>query len=308
MKFIFTILLSMQAFAFNPTVTHEYEVDYRLSPTKAVDILFVIDNSGSMAKHQRFLASMAKDLLGALNTVDYQIAAISTDEKQILSPYIIDLATQDSITLLKSLMTYYGIEGSPNEYIFKNVKNYLKSNQATKLFRKNANTEIIMITDEYEQSEILPQDVIDLFSPKSVVFNGIIPGGDGNDDQICTLGQTMEDFATYRDIVIMTHGNMIDLCNREDIKSEEYIKLAKSIIKRAAPISTPALPIQYLDLHQNINLDSVQISYGTQVIPRGDLHHGWVYDSILNRIILGKKIKLTEQTKGTKFIIKYDVL
>jgi hypothetical protein len=49
------------------------------APVTAVDILFVIDNSGSMARHQSLLASSMPALLADLDDLDLRIAVTTTD-------------------------------------------------------------------------------------------------------------------------------------------------------------------------------------------------------------------------------------
>lgn len=62
----------------SPSPQHYCEISHELSLGK-VDILFVIDNSSSMAKEHRDLASQFSSFLSDLRDVNYHIAVITTD-------------------------------------------------------------------------------------------------------------------------------------------------------------------------------------------------------------------------------------
>ena len=57
---------------------HYEKIVYKLSAVKA-DIIFVVDNSSSMAKEHRNLAKQFESFLTSIKNVDYHIAVITTD-------------------------------------------------------------------------------------------------------------------------------------------------------------------------------------------------------------------------------------
>ena len=61
-----SLLMSFSALAFDPTVRMEYQVNDVATQT---DILFVIDNSGSMDSHQKLLAELSDEFLKQFENV-----------------------------------------------------------------------------------------------------------------------------------------------------------------------------------------------------------------------------------------------
>ncbi len=306
MKYLIALFFSVQAMAYNPYVTIKYDVKFAQTGTnKAVDILFVIDNSGSMHRKQNLLAKLAKDFLVPLNNIDYQIAAISTDQLNIDSPYIIT-PKETSQYLLADLMIHFGISGSGTELIFYNIAQYLKTNQSKLLFRPHSNREIIMVTDEKEQSvnEYGPAysavETLKLFS-KNTTFNGLIPK-----TEVCY--HTSPPALNLMKIISDTNGNMINICGEDEIITSDYKELARSIAKRAEIKFQALMPVSKVKLHDQVNIDSISVSFGDQIIPRGLINEGWIYDSFSNEIIFGKNIILSEQPKESQLKIEYKVL
>lgn len=55
----------------------------KVTENKKVDILFVIDNSGSMAYEQKSMASRVQNFLSVINGLDWQIAVTTTDPRDV---------------------------------------------------------------------------------------------------------------------------------------------------------------------------------------------------------------------------------
>lgn len=292
---IFSLIFSLSAMAFNPTVTLEYDVKLN---TKSSDILFVIDNSGSMAKYQNVLNSISRDFFSPISGMNYRIAGISTDKTEILSPFFIEPHLSDPIIKLRELMIFFGDLGDANEYVYANTISFLKSEQGN-LFTRDTNLEVIIVTDENEQSEQTNDDFLNFFGDKKVTINALIPIG-----QDC---YSSYDYSKLQDMVQRTKGSLIDLCLDVEALSSQYRLLGESIFKRAKLRTNASMPLEYLQLQNQVKLESIQVFYGSQKIPKGNVHEGWVYDGLKNQIIFGKKIKLSQQPKNTKFTIQYDL-
>ena len=154
------------------------EVDNRVYPLsllqndKNIDVLLVIDNSGSMSSIQKnvilnsriFLEQFAKQSL-----VNWKIGLISTDKGD--TPYLGFDKSFDStlityndpysfdrtVSKFQDAVSELGIRGDADEYVFYNIKRvidlYNGSKASTPTFlRPNSHLVVIMITDEQEQS------------------------------------------------------------------------------------------------------------------------------------------------------------
>jgi uncharacterized protein with von Willebrand factor type A (vWA) domain len=87
---LLTVLLltfSISSFsALDPTIT----VEFNIIKEKRADILFVIDNSGSMERHQETLSKFSKAFMSELKNINFKITAISSDKDDSLKNLVID--------------------------------------------------------------------------------------------------------------------------------------------------------------------------------------------------------------------------
>lgn len=305
MKYLIALFFSVQAMAFNPHITIKYDVELVPSGDKnIVDILFVIDNSGSMSAKQALLSNLAKDFIKHIEGIDYQIAAISTDDIDIISPFIIS-PNADSVDKLEELMIHFGVDGSPEEHVFYNIAQYLQLEQSAMLFRPFSSREIIVLTDEKEQSvddfgEAYSWEATLKLFPESTTFNGIVP---------ITENCWPESTATNLiNIINQTKGELINICSEDESIASDYKKLGEAIAKRSALSLKPVMPVSKIKLGESIDFYSIKVSYGSQIIPRGDLQKGWVFDSFTNEILFGDRIELTTQARDSQLIIEYKSL
>ena len=73
---LITLIFAFASFAKDNTITMNFDVN---TANKHSDILFVIDDSGSMADNQAKLKSVVKSFVKSLNDISYNIYAVSTD-------------------------------------------------------------------------------------------------------------------------------------------------------------------------------------------------------------------------------------
>ncbi len=142
-----------------------------------VDLLFTIDNSGSMAEEQRYLSTAFPKLFDNIQDLNWQIAITTTDvsnsrEGNQGSLKAFSSTTVDKLHILKSTSTLSkeqnealfaanikaGTSGSGSEQpikaifqsIDKSINNILKPN--LEFFRAESSLQIIIITDEDESA------------------------------------------------------------------------------------------------------------------------------------------------------------
>ena len=126
---------------------------------RMVDVLFVIDNSGSMSDIQNNIISNAKLFMDNFlqnNIMEWRIGIISTDYTE--NPYlgftsIFDMFTSNPIPIFREAVADLGIYGSASEHTFYNVQRMITDSQYNHFFREGAHLAVIMVTDEKEQSQ-----------------------------------------------------------------------------------------------------------------------------------------------------------
>jgi hypothetical protein len=288
-------LMSLSVLAFDPTI----KVEYQVNDTLQTDVLFVIDNSGSMDSHQKLVAGLSDNFLRQFNNVSYKITAINTDTADSLRNLVIAHDSPDPIKELSQLMTSFGVHGDSTELVFTRVHDFFVSEIGQRFMRKNTPLEIIVVTDEEEQSTQTVEDMMNLLSVKKFTFNAFLPMSETKCIPVNHQKSKIEE------LVSLSGGLILDLCKSTVALANDYEKLAKAIVQRAGK---KTLPITKFVFKEAIDINSVKVYYGTQIIQRGILGTGWVYDEVEHTLHLGQNIVLGNQPVGTKFTIQYDIL
>lgn len=231
-----------------PTSTHYDYVEY--SPdARQVDLLFVIDNSGSMAEEQANLGQRFAGFISTLNNVNWQIAVTNTDVTSpsiagALMPFrtsvngpitnlkVINNSTPDAENLFRSTVQM-GTNGSGDErgIYAANVAIDRNVNGTDTWIRSTSHFGIVIVSDEDERSvggnvnggsQYKPLETYDLpdtlvnaipaklgSSRTFSVHSIIMRPGDNN----CTTGSQ---FGTlYDQVSRMTNGVIGDICSQD---------------------------------------------------------------------------------------------
>ncbi len=128
----------------------EQRDEFNQSQKGVLDILLVIDNSASMANEQDQLASNLPDLLAHIRGSDWQIAVISTDERDCVSAPL----TRDTIDYERSYRDAIrlGVEGSAQELYFhqaiKGLEGGMCRNTDTTWLREDSTVAVVIVGDE----------------------------------------------------------------------------------------------------------------------------------------------------------------
>jgi len=153
------------------------------------DILFVVDNSGSMHNEQLSLINNLENFINEfmVNNIDFNIGVITTDSPVLRGP-ILNSNTPDLINSFKSQVSV-GVSGSAFEtglhqaYLSTRLSSDLDEGQAIQLIRQDANFSIILITDESDSSPLSDLDYISHFnslaSANSLIHTIISPPPSG---------------------------------------------------------------------------------------------------------------------------------
>ena len=123
-----------------------------------VDILFVVDNSGSMSSNQTNLKNNFDDFMAVFVSagVDYHVALITTDQSEFVGG-VITSATPDPITEFGDQIDLIGYSGAPIEkglwYAYESTKTGdASSSSSIGFLRSSARLVVVYVSDEPDAS------------------------------------------------------------------------------------------------------------------------------------------------------------
>ena len=139
-------------------------------PTKKVDVLFLIDNSGSMDKDRTKLGQKLADFTSKLADFDWQICVTTTEPSQdgalipfkkadgtVTTSYMIDKTTSDYNNMFLKTVSTPPVKGGNGDMGSGNESGILATNRAVerndnRCFRSDAAFASIVLSDEDEES------------------------------------------------------------------------------------------------------------------------------------------------------------
>lgn len=277
-----------------------------------VDILFVIDNSGSMSTHQANLANNINLFVSGImsnDLIDWRIGVTTTDDDAkggTLIPIFnglnyVDQATQNGDLVLRNLLRV-GINGSYREQMFNPVFRAFTSpldvTTNKGFLRQDAFLAVVFITDAEDQSDetyphMSPQGLIQFLDQlkgrgKWLAYGAYLPPGPAN----CSRDE-WGDPVRLHSFFTMTNSQYFDLCgpdfgrNLGSIGSNLAKKVGRTIFLTRWP-----------------KVETIKVTYGTQVIPP-DYKKGWYYKPDENSITFGEELELIRQAPGTRVKITF---
>lgn len=254
---------------------------------KTVDILWVIDNSGSMSPRQSMLATQVPDFVTAINAtgLDYQMAVTTMDMSQngekgrflaaTGTPAFLNASTPNLANLLAARIAPGG-NGSPVERGEEAMRAALNmSLRATKnagFLRKNSLLVVIFLSDEDDSSAKADYaSYLDGLRPplasgeRSWVSNfmGILP----NDPQCKTSNWNFTDPGTqYIALATLSGGTSESIC------SGDLREAISNVRARILEVVTE----YHLDRQPNIS--TIQVTVNGALVASDPLN-GWTYDA-----------------------------
>jgi hypothetical protein len=308
-------------------VVQDPNVQY-FDPT--VDVLFVIDNSGSMNTHQARLASniaLFTEKFVKNSFLNYNIGVISTDGNcveggsQCVYPggkligrqfKVVNKNTPNFNQVLAENLRV-GITGSGYEQSFQPVVMGLSpatlAGPNAGFYRSGATLAVIFITDAEDQSLVsAPAFHEALMKMKGndarllLAYGVVVPTGVGD----CPRDPAPDGFSPgppptriEQFLGMVKNGknqeNVFNLCDPE--YGQKLAGLAKDIVDNVGAIF-------YLDQTPDIN--TIRVTYGTSVLPM-DPHKGWMFDVAKNAVVLGDNIDWTSQPSGSRVMVNYEL-
>lgn len=281
----------VKSFVLSNPVLKNQVVDVKNSAK--VDILVVIDNSGSMASEQANMAARFSNFLDQIKGLDWQIGVITTDTdndaankdgrlvelKNMPGQYVLNSGMlQATAQTVFGNTVQIGSGGSGNERGFKATNRAIDRafdsaavngpNRA--LFRADAGLAVLVVSDAYDDSGVRPEDVMAKVAArwggnKSFVFHSIVvPESIYTTPNSATLNNAdpcrnyredaRYDGREYHRLSTMTGGVKGTVC------SENYTaQLADMGKVTASLVNSITLNCQPIDYNKDGNIDSGDI-------------------------------------------------
>ncbi len=287
-----------------------------------IDILFVVDNSGSMGSIQQNIVKNAGLFMQEFlknNFMKWQMGIISTDQTDI--PFLgftqkFDhvLATDPTQTngsivqLFQDRMNQLGTQGDPDEFVFYNILRMMKDPVYESFFRPDAHLAIIMVTDEEEQSKDEFGAQFDALSfvntvkafkdaDKIVRFYGAF---DFKDLQDCDGGSWGDEYKSspFEAVINETSGIHMSACTANFGK--RLSEIGRDIIRI---IDSPRVLLK-----KRPKIETLKVYYDGTLIPSGKRSEGgiWFYSKKFNTINF-YHLDFVKDFQNSKIRIKYDV-
>jgi hypothetical protein len=272
-----------------------------------VDILFIVDDSGSMSSHQAnlsaniglFISELAKDQI-----LDYHIGVITSDMSDARKsgrlqgfPSVVDKTTPGGLTTLQNTLIV-GTYGSATEQLFMPVIAALTpplvDGPNLGFYRPDAHLALIYITDTEDQSPVSVDYFLNFLErlkqgdkDKVLAYGVIVPAGARN----CPR----DDAPKNRLELALTELKAINfsLCD-----PDYGFKLAGLGANLAERVSS------FIPLNQIPDVNTIRVTYGNQVIPN-DTEKGWAYIPDRVGLKLGRGLILSEQPEGTQLQVDF---
>ncbi len=254
-----------------------------------VDILFVVDNSGSMGGIQQNIVKNSEIFMKEFikgNLIDWRLGVVSTDKAQ--APFlgfetIFDKNITNPVPIFKNAIDSLGTSGSGWEFIFYNGLRHL-TDPNYNFVRRHSHLAIVMVTDEEEQSEdeygaqyealTFINAVKSLKDPtKKVRFYGAF---DFDDLEECDNWGASYYGSPFEKVITETGGIFMSAC------TEDFgVKLAEIGRDIASLVDLPTIT-----LNTRPKIETIQVFYKGVELPAGDRDKGgvWFYDKYYNTI------------------------
>ncbi len=248
-----------------------------------VDIVWVIDNSGSMSTIQNQVIANAEMFMQEFtraSVLEWRLGLVSTDVSD--QPYlgfnpIFDDRTPDPTRVFSRAVAQLGIGGDYNERSFQPVID--KLNSYVTFLRPQAHLIVIMVSDEPEQSAMsaaqFVQRLVDYKQGRSQMVR--VYGAFNARDFGCNQG-TVTTYAgsPYEAAINATNGKVYSTCSPRF--GADLADLGQDIV---SAISAPTLLLRERPVPK-----SIRVHYKGQELPPGLRVNGgkWLYDDVANGV------------------------
>ena len=271
----------------------------------AIDIVWIIDNSGSMSTYQKQVVqnaeSFMKDFIG--QSVNWKMGLISTSEGE--KPYVgfagtdsLDSTVPSPLNIFTAAVNRLGTSGDSTEKTFEPILKALKNDPG--FARPGVPTAFIMVTDAPEQSSVTAPQFLEgfrgLLGNRKYFAYGIYAAHDFNcegEGSWKYAGSPYEEFINSAAV-----GRHYSLC-------EEFGPTLSKIGHQIATSITHSV----FNLNRRPKLSTLRVEYQGVALPPGprDQNGWWIYDEGLNAIIFNSLAFAVNDSDAVKIIFDEDV-
>jgi hypothetical protein len=278
-----------------------------------IDILWVVDNSGSMQDIQNNIVNNAALFMQEFtqnNIMKWRMGVMSTDKSEL--PYLgytttFDGQSADPIKTFQDAISALGTNGDVSEYVFYNVNRGVgMATPYDQFYRRDSHLAVIMVTDEEEQSkkrfgsQFEAVNFLDslraMKSPEKIIrFYGAFQFPDLQD---CSgWGDTYAD-SPFEKIINMTDGIHMSACVSDF--GTRMAEIGRDIV---SIIDTPRIMLRKRPV-----IKTLEVFFDDQKLPGGKESEGgyWYYSKYFNTINF-YNLDFAPDLSTSDIRIKYDV-
>ena len=273
--------------------------------SRSVDILFVVDDSGSMGSHQQSLAknvALFTQAIIANQILDYHIGVVSStmsSQGGVLrgSPNYVTRTTPNAATVLQANMQP-GTSGDTDEKFYEPIKAALTPPQVggvnAGFFRPDAYLAIVIITDTEDWSNVTGKDFYQmLLNLKRGDPTKVLVYAAYSSSKDTTCGHDDAQRGILEGLFKESNAKTFGLCD-----PDFGVKLGALGVDLVSKIGS------VLYLTRPPQPDTISVVFGTQTIPN-DPKKGWVFDPFRNALIFGEDIDLQPEPPGTEVEVSF---
>lgn len=279
-----------------------------ISGSSAVDILWIIDNSGSMSEHQRSVINNTDVFIRnftASSTLDWRMGLISTDPTE--QPYVgfssrLDKTTPDPVGVFQRAVGALGTDGSAQEETLRPLINVLT--RYPDFNRPDTPLAIMMVTDAEEQSRMsFPNDFFPRFQAAIGASNRYFAYGVLNASDFGCDGESGSRWryagSPYESLITNAYiGKVFPLCQANF--GQTLAEIGKEIVKE---ITHPTI-----HLNDRPKPQTIVVAYKGTPLPAGTTSEGgyWLYDFDRNAIVFGD-LSFSQGGSTDSVTVTYDI-
>ncbi len=285
-----------------------HEIDTR----NKIDILWIIDNSGSMDSIQKNIVKNAELFMKEFiksNYIDWKMGLVSTDRSEL--PYLgfdqpFNRATVDPVTLFKAKVDSLGTNGDASEYVFHNIYRNIMNPGPIPFLRGNSHLAVIMVTDEEEQSQEMDRTLYEVNNFYAAMRSMISPlfkmrfYGAINAKELEQCSAYAMDYAEspFEKVIGLTNGFVVSACKPDF--GEGLASIGKDI---ASLLEYPRLL-----LSERPRVETIKVSYKGQILEPGRPEEGgyWYYDDEFNMIVF-YNLNFSQDFEADAVDVKFEI-
>ena len=274
--------------------------------SNAVDIVWVIDNSGSMDTYQQQVIDNANVFMQDFikQQLNWKMGVISTDDSD--SPYAgfkgsiqLDSTISNPVGVFTQAVNRLGTFGSGSEKTFTPILRALQNDST--FSRPNTPIAFIMVTDAEEQSGLQASRFLTQLAPliqnKNMFAYGVYASNDlGCSSDEGSWNYKNSPYETFINSAMV--GQTFPLCN--DFGTS-LVNIAHDIVTRVAHTA--------IYLSSRPDTTTLQVLYQGQPLPAGTVEEGgfWNYDYRLNAIVFNNLDFAKNETDSVKVIYEEQI-